>query len=110
MPRRREVQTRVPPDPKFKGRWTCPSSTYRGRWQEGAVERIIYGALDQIEKKVAGRPAGDLRRARNKHRRWSRPVEAASAVPTTRCRKCLPPAWHAWLGAEPVGARVAKNH
>jgi small subunit ribosomal protein S7 len=58
MPRRREVPKRdILPDPKFGiVDLVQVHERHHGSRQEGVAERIIYGALDQVEKKSGKDP------------------------------------------------------
>ena len=58
MPRRREVPKReILPDPKFgSGRSVQVHERHHGVGQKAVAERIIYGALDRVEKKAGKDP------------------------------------------------------
>jgi small subunit ribosomal protein S7 len=89
MPRRREVPKReILPDPKYGN---VELSKFMNVIMEGGkkavAERIIYGALDQIQKKSPDKdPLEAFKLPSTTSSRWWRSSPAASVVPTTRCR------------------------
>jgi small subunit ribosomal protein S7 len=97
MPRRREVPKReILPDPKFGN---VELSKFMNVIMEGGkkavAERIIYGALEQIEKKTGKDPLEALQ-----HRHQQRQAHGGSQVPPRRWRE-LPGARRSAPGASP---------
>ena len=67
MPRRREVPKReILPDPKFGNVELAKfMNVIMKRGKKSVAERIIYGALEQIEKKSRQGPAGSVHQSRS---------------------------------------------
>lgn len=98
MPRRREVPKReVLPDPKFGSvEITKFVNVIMLDGKKAVAERIVYGALAQIEEKTGKNALEVFTTALNNVRPLVKSSPAASVAPTTRCRsKSAPSA--AWL-------------
>jgi small subunit ribosomal protein S7 len=115
MPRRREVPKReILPDPKYGN---VELSKFMNVIMEGGkkavAERIIYGALEQIEQEVGQRPARSCSLSPSTTSSpWLRSSPAVWVAPTTRCPlKCvLCVAWPCrCVGSKKLRANVAEK-
>ena len=83
MPRRREVPKReILPDPKFGMSMSKFMNVIMESGKKAVAERIIYGALEQVEKKLRQGPAGSLHRRPEQHE-----ADGRSEVPPRRRRQ-----------------------
>jgi small subunit ribosomal protein S7 len=88
MPRRREVPKReILPDPKFGNVELAKfMNVIMQRGKKAVAERIVYGALEQIEKKSGGNPLELFQTAMGNVKPMVEVKSAAWVAPTTKCR------------------------